>query len=104
MLLYFILHCVGNEIVNVHIGHSNGDDGTFPYTPNNNPTISPSQQEVGSVYRTTTTIENLPTVETGIELFKLKWGEFMVALCHIGRVSMRTMEGIMNTRWYDIHD
>ena len=63
--------------MNVHIGLSNGDDGTFSYTPNNNLTISPSQQEVGSVYTTTTTIENLPTVETGIELLKLNWREFV---------------------------
>ena len=58
------LYCVlGEETVNVHVRVSDT-------TQNDNPTISPSQRtettDVSIVYNTTTTIENLPMEETGI--------------------------------------
>ena len=85
----------------MQIGLSNGDDVTFYYIANDNPTDdkdedddeSPSQridmaddnddeandQELGSVNNTTMTIENLKMKETGIQLLKLMWGECVEA-------------------------
>ena len=94
---------------------SDGDDVTFYYSPNDYPTDdkdeeedeSPSQrivmaddddddkvndQDLGSVDNTTTTIEKLKMKEIGIQLLKLMWGEFVAALCHIGRSRSRTMK------------
>ena len=71
----------------MQIGVSDGGDVTKDEDGKEN------DQELGSVDITTTTIEKMQTKETGIQLLKLMWGEFVAALCHIGRSRLRTMKG-----------
>ena len=84
----------------MQIGVSVGDDVTdeeeFPSQRTETTDDEDSEendQELGSVDNNTTIIENLQMKETGIQLLKLMWGEFVAALCHIGRSRLRTMKG-----------
>ena len=67
----------------MQIGVSDGGDVTKDEDGKEN------DQELGSVDITTTTIEKMQTKETGIQLLKLMWGEFLDALgqSNLSRIS-----------------